>query len=105
MKLEEAFNFVDIGNQHILLVDKNAKKYYYNYEKVLLRFFDGDVPMMVCNGDTVSGAKKRESKSEPFKASPFEYSFYPIPVTEQGGYFIDSPSLEFSINKDCENWP
>ena len=74
-----------------------------NYEKVLLRFFDGDVPMMVCNGDTVSGAKKRESKSEPFKANPFEYSFYPIPVTEQGGYFIDSPSLEFSINKDCEN--
>lgn len=74
-----------------------------NYEKVLLRFFDGDVPMMVCNGDTVSGAKKRESKSEPFKNNPFEYSFYPIPVTEQGGYFIDSPSLEFSINKDCEN--
>ena len=74
-----------------------------NYEKVLLRFFDGDVPMMVCNGDTVSGAKKRESKSEPFKANPFEYSFYPIPVTEQGGYFIDSPSLEFSINKDCDN--
>lgn len=31
MKLEEAFNFVDIGNQHILLVDKNAKEYYYNY--------------------------------------------------------------------------
>ena len=27
----------------------------------------------------------------------------PIPLTEAGGYFIDSPSLEFSVNKNCEN--
>ena len=74
-----------------------------NYEKVLLRFFEGDVPMMVCNGDTVSGAKSRESKSEAFKNEPFKYSFYPIPVTEEGGFFIDSPSVEFSVNKDCDN--
>jgi multiple sugar transport system substrate-binding protein len=59
--------------------------------------------MMVCNGDTVSGAKKREAKSEAYQANPFNYSFYPIPVTDKGGYFIDSPSLEFSVNKDCEN--
>lgn len=74
-----------------------------NYEKVLLRFFEGDVPMMVCNSDTVSGAKKRESKSEKYQSNPFDYSFYPIPVTEKGGYFIDSASLEFSVNKNCEN--
>ena len=74
-----------------------------NYEKVLLRFFEGDVPMMVCNSDTVSGAKKRESKSEKYQSNPFDYSFYPIPVTEKGGYFIDSVSLEFSVNKNCEN--
>ena len=74
-----------------------------NYEKLLLRFFEGDVPMMVCNGDIVSGAKKRESKSDPFKANPFKYSFYPIPVTEEGGFFIDSPSVEFSVNKNCDN--
>ena len=74
-----------------------------NYEKVLLRFFEGDVPIMVCNADTVSGAKKRESKSEKYQANPFNYSFYPLPVTEEGGYFIDSASLEFSVNKNCEN--
>ena len=74
-----------------------------NYEKLLLRFFEGDVPMMICNGDIVSGAKKRESKSDAFKAEPFKYSFYPIPVTEEGGFFIDSPSVEFSVNKDCDN--
>ena len=74
-----------------------------NYSKVILRFFEGDVPMMICTGDTVSGTKKRESQSEAFTAAPFGYSFLPIPLTENGGYFIDSPSLEFSVNKDCEN--
>ena len=74
-----------------------------NYEKVILRFFEGNVPMMICGGDTVSGTKKRESQSEAFINAPFSYSFYPIPLTEQGGYFIDSPSVEFSVNKDCND--
>ena len=74
-----------------------------NYTKVILRFFDGDVPMMICAGDNVSGTKKRESQSEPFTNSPFEYTFAPIPLTEEGGYFIDSPSVEFSVNKDCDD--
>ena len=74
-----------------------------NYEKVIFRFFEGDVPMMVCTADTVSGTKKRESQSEYFTKNPFAYSFIPIPLTENGGYFIDSPSIEFSVNKDCNN--
>ena len=74
-----------------------------NYENVLLRFFEGDVPMMICAGDTVSGTKKREKKSEKFSAEPFKYAFAPIPATADGGYFIDSPSVEFSVNKDCDN--
>ena len=74
-----------------------------NYTEVILRFFEGDVPMMICAGDTVSGTKKRESQSEAFTASPFEYTFTPIPSNEDGGYFIDSPSVGFSVNKDCDN--
>ena len=74
-----------------------------NYTQVILRFFEGDVPMMICAGDTVSGTKKRESQSEAFTNHPFEYSFCPIPLTEQGGYFIDSPSIEFSVNKKCND--
>jgi multiple sugar transport system substrate-binding protein len=74
-----------------------------NYTKVILRFFEGDVPMMICAGDTVSGTKKRESQSEAFSKAPFNYTFSPIPLTEDGGYFIDSPSVEFSVNKDCDN--
>ena len=74
-----------------------------NYSQVIMRFFEGDVPMMICTGDTVSGTKKRESQSEAFTRSPFGYSFFPIPMTEDGGYFIDSPSLEFSVNKSCDD--
>ena len=74
-----------------------------NYNAVILRFFEGDVPMMICAGDTVSGTKKREIKSEAFTKSPFKYIFNPIPLTAEGGYFIDSPSVEFSVNKDCED--
>ena len=59
--------------------------------------------MMICAGDTVSGTRKRESQSEAFTASPFKYAFSPIPLTDEGCYFIDSPSIEFSVNKDCEN--
>ena len=74
-----------------------------NYNQVILRFFEGDVPMMICIGDTVSGTKKRESMSEAFTKAPFSYTFTPIPMTDDGGYFIDSPSVEFSVNKDCDN--
>ena len=59
--------------------------------------------MMICAGDTVSGTKKRESQSEAFTANPFEYSYIPIPLTDKGGYFIDSPSIQFSVNKDCND--
>ena len=74
-----------------------------NYTQVILRFFEGDVPMMICGGDTVSGTGKRESQSEAFSKSPFTYSFTPVPLSDAGGYFIDSPSIQFSVNKTCEN--
>ena len=74
-----------------------------NYTEVILRFFEGDVPMMLCTGDTVSGTRKRESQSEAFASAPFAYTFSPIPLTDDGGYFIDSPSVEFSVNKSCDD--
>ena len=74
-----------------------------NYEAVILRFFEGDVPMMVCSGDTVSGTKKRESRSEAFIANPFEYTFAPVPISDEGAVFLDMPNLQFSVNKDSKN--
>ena len=74
-----------------------------NYDAVILRFFEGDIPMMTCSGDTVSGTKKRESRSEEFIANPFDYAFVPIPVSDDGAYFLDMPNLQFSVNKDSAN--
>ena len=74
-----------------------------NYEAVILRFFEGDVPMMTCSGDTVSGTKKRESRSEAFIANPFTYTFVPVPMSDEGVYFLDIPNLQFSVNKDSRN--
>jgi multiple sugar transport system substrate-binding protein len=71
-----------------------------NYDAVILRFFEGDVPMMICSGDAASGTKKRESRSEAFTASPFAYALYPIPLADEGAYFLDLPNLQFSVNKN-----
>lgn len=74
-----------------------------NYDAVILRFFEGDVPMMTASGDTVSGTEKRESRSEAFIAAPFKYSFVPIPMSDDGANFLDMPNLQFSVNKDSGN--
>ncbi len=74
-----------------------------NYDAVILRFFEGDVPMMTASGDTVSGTEKRESRSEAFIANPFEYTFVPVPMSDDGADFLDMPNLQFSVNKDSSN--
>lgn len=74
-----------------------------DYNAVIMRFFEGDVPMMFSSVNTVSGTKKREIKSEAFTANPFSYSFYPVPSTEQGGYFLNNVSIGFSVNKNSAN--
>lgn len=74
-----------------------------NYDAVILRFFEGDVPMMTGSGDTVSGTEKRESRSDAFIANPFEYTFVPIPMSDEGANFLDMPNLQFSVNKDSKN--
>ena len=74
-----------------------------NYDAVILRFFEGDVPMMTCSGDTVSGTKKREERSEAFIAAPFTYNFVPVPMSDEGAFFLDIPNLQFSVNKDSQN--
>ncbi len=74
-----------------------------DYNAVILRFFEGDVPMMFASGNTVSGTEKRESQSEAFTAHPFRYSFHPVPSTDEGGYFINTISMGFAVNKNSQN--
>ena len=73
------------------------------YDQVIMRFFEGDVPMMFAAGDVVSGTAKRESKSDAFSAKPFKYRFFTVPAGDDGGYFINSISLCFSVNKNSRN--
>ena len=80
-----------------------CKKIKNNYDAVILRFFEGDVPMMIASADVVSGTKKREALSEKFTGNPFKYSFYPVPVMEKGNAVLEVPSVEFSVNKKSKN--
>ena len=73
------------------------------YDSVIMRFFEGDVPMMFAAGDVVSGTAKRESKSDAFTAHPFSYRFFVAPSGDDGGYYINSISLCFSVNKNSKN--
>ncbi len=92
--------FVDSG---CIDLEKCTNEIEDDYNGVIMRFFEGDVPMMLCSGDVVSGTKKRESTSEAFSANPFTYDFYIAPSGDEGGYYMDSISLLFSVNKDSEN--
>lgn len=97
--LEQIDKFMNDGLVDVAACDEIEN----NYDAVIMRFFEGDVPMMACSGDTVSGTKKRESRSEAFIASPFSYTFVPIPMSDDGAVFLDMSNLQFSVNKDSEN--
>lgn len=74
-----------------------------NYSGVILRFFEGDVPMMICNGDVASGTKKRESLSEAYTAHPFPYTYHLLPTADDGAYFLNTTTMCFAINAHSEN--
>ena len=96
--LELAADFMSHGYMDLEECNLLAK----DYDPVILRFFEGDVPMMLAKGGTVSGTEKRESRSEAFQAHPFRYSFHPVPSTGEGGYFMDMVSMGFSVNRYSE---
>ena len=83
-------------------VDREACKDLKDINGLVFRFFEGDIPMVFCNADTISSTKKRERISEPFMNAPFEYSAYPIP-TDRGTLFYKSVSIELSVYKESRN--
>ena len=97
--LEKAADFM--GRGYVDLESCNELEN--DYQAVIMRFFEGDVPMMFASGNTVSGTEKRESQSEKFSANPFKYSFHPVPSTEEGGYFLNAISIGFAVNKNSAN--
>lgn len=74
-----------------------------DYESIIFRFFEGDIPMMVAQGDIASGTGKREAMSEAFTAHPFKYSLHPLPFSQDSPVFLNLYSLSFSVNKNCND--
>ena len=60
-----------------------------NYNAMILRFFEGDIPFMPISTSNYSGTAKREAKSEAFTATPFRYTFIPMSYDESGRALID----------------
>lgn len=104
-KLQVVYDRLDtlIDNGYI---DNEINKTYPsdNYDKAILKFFEGDVPFWVCNTEKVSGMKKRESKSEAFQANPFKYSYIYAPLGDNGVYAYTEPWFGFSVNKNGEDY-
>lgn len=75
-----------------------------NYDQAILTFFEGKVPFWVCNTEKVSGMKKRETKSEAFQASPFDYTYIYAPLGDNGAYVYREPWFGFSVNKNSDNY-
>lgn len=80
--LDRLYEFV---NSDCIDVVKCQEEITDEYDSVIMRFFEGDVPMMLATGDVVSGTAKRESKSDAFSAHPFKYRFFTAPAGDDGG--------------------
>lgn len=74
-----------------------------NYDVAIMDFFEGDMPFLVCTAETVSGMRKRESKSAAYSASPFEYEFIAVPMGDDGAYCYWQVWQGLSINKNADN--
>lgn len=99
-KIENIFNIVsNIQNNEYSLDEVNNLYPFDNYNDAILRFFEGNVPFWICNSEKVSGMKKRETKSETFKANPFEYTYIYAPLGDKGSYVYHEPWYGLGISK------
>ena len=90
------FNFIDKAK----CTDEIAKD---NTDSICFRFYKGDVPMMFTEVNRLSGSNKREASSAEYQANPFKYSFQPIPTTDNSGYYFNTITLSFAVNKESKN--
>lgn len=99
--LEKALDF---NNYHFINKTKCKEEIAKdNTDGICLRFYKGDVPMMFTEVNRLSGSNKREASSEEYKNNPFKYSFQPIPTTDNSGYYFNTITLSFAVNKGSKN--
>ena len=74
-----------------------------SYNAVILRFFEGDIPIVPFPAGQFSGTKKREAKSEAFTAKPFEYAFIPAACGDtNSAYICQCGSIFVGVYKDSK---
>ena len=99
--LEKASDFM---SHHFINKDKCVEEIAKdNTDSICLRFYKGDVPMIFTEVNRLSGSNKREKKSEEYQANPFKYSFQPIPTSNNSGYYFNTITLSFAVNKNSKN--
>ena len=74
-----------------------------NTDSICYRMYKGDVPMIFTEANRLSGSDKRETKSEDYQSNPIKYSFQPIPTSNNSGYFFNTLTLSFGVNKNSKN--
>ena len=62
------------------------------YNAMILRFFEGDIPIQFIPTGNFCGTAKREAKSEAFTAKPFRYEFVPMAFGESGMTYVSQQS-------------
>ena len=72
-------------------------------DSAILRFFEGDVPMLFTYGEAVSLTGELENASDAYSSNNFTYRCYPIPTTDEGSYFLDVSAVELAVNKNSGN--
>jgi len=81
---------------------ENMAEYEDNYNAAILKFYEGETPLMVATSQTVSGMAKRQSLSEAYQANPFSYEFIYTPIGEDGPLVYKSDDTGFGLNKNCD---
>ncbi len=74
-----------------------------SYEDTILHFFEGKTPFLFTTAETVSGMKKRETKSEAFSKTPFTYKVIWSPTGDDGAYGFLKTWRDISINKKADH--
>lgn len=101
--LRPTLEFIDNFMKYGFIDIEECRTIKNNYTDVILRFFEGNIPIMLCEANTVSGTEKRETQSDAFMKNPFKYSFHIFPTSDEGSDFLNSVAVEFSVNKNSEN--
>ncbi len=86
--LEKMKELADSGNVDI---EKCINEIEDNYNAAIMRFYKGDVPMLICSGDTASGTKKGKVSRKASPHPPSNTGFILFPLTKKAGLSLIPP--------------